>query len=325
MSKEELFLNIISKTLNDNSFLGDDCAFLKDFGIYVTCDNLIEDVHFNLKTTNYRDLGYKSVAVNLSDLASNLSTPKYILIGLSVPKNISSAFIKEFYSGVNDICTKYNVKVAGGDITSASKICISIVALGSSNNIKSNRKNILNEGDIICTTGEYGSSAFGFKLLNSHFLQKNYNKDIIKHFILKHIKPEPCILEMNNIIESIKDSKNIAMMDTSDGLGDALYKLATTNSVSFNIDFKKIPVNNVLKKIKNYKNYVLWGAEDYELLLVINKDDYLKLNKNLFYQIGTVTKKIHNKPVIINYENNNYEVINKKTYNNNIYNHFKEK
>lgn len=322
--KEENFLKIISNVANDTSLLGDDCAFLSDFNMYATCDNLVENVHFDLKTTDAFSLGYKSIAVNLSDLASNLSTPKYILIGLSLPNYVSESFVKDFYTGVNEICTKYNVQLAGGDITSSKQICISVCALGLGNNICANRKNNLQIGDFVCTTGEFGASALGFKILNDKILKKSFQKESIDYFIQKHIKPEPRIFEMNEIIKNI-NSKNIAMMDTSDGLGDALYKLSTINNINLEIEFDKIPHHSDLKKISNFKDYIFWGGEDYELLFIVNKNDYYKLDKNLFHKIGVV-KENKNKPdVVINYNDNTCDIIDDNIYNAKVFNHFEDK
>ncbi len=322
--KEENFLKIISNVANDTSLLGDDCAFLSDFNMYATCDNLVENVHFDLKTTDAFSLGYKSIAVNLSDLASNLSTPKYILIGLSLPNYVSESFVKDFYTGVNEICTKYNVQLAGGDITSSKQICISVCALGLGNNICANRKNNPQIGDFVCTTGEFGASVLGFKILNDKILKKSFQKESIDYFIQKHIKPEPRIFEMNEIIKNI-NSKNIAMMDTSDGLGDALYKLSTINNINLEIEFDKIPHHSDLKKISNFKDYIFWGGEDYELLFIVNKNDYYKLDKNLFHKIGVV-KENKNKPdVVINYNDNTCDIIDDNIYNAKVFNHFEDK
>ena len=323
--KEENFLNIISKVMNDTSLLGDDCAYLSEYKIYVTCDNLIENVHFNLKTTDAFSLGYKSVAVNLSDLASNLATPKYILVGLSLPNYIDEAFFKDLYCGINEICNKYNIKLAGGDITSSKHICISVCALGEKNKITARRKSNISLGDFVCVTGEFGSSALGFNILNNFNIKKYFQEENISYFIQKHIKPEPRIYEMFEILNNI-NSKNISMMDTSDGLGDALYKLLTINNVNLEIEFDKIPHHPDLKKISNYKDYIFWGGEDYELLFIINKDDYQKLDKNLFHKIGVVTENINTIPqVLIHYQNNTYDIINKEIYNKKVFNHFKGK
>ena len=96
--------------------------------------------------------------------------------------------------------------------------------------------------------------------------------------------------------------------------------------VNLEIEFDKIPHHPDLKKISNYKDYIFWGGEDYELLFIINKDDYQKLDKNLFHKIGVVTENINTIPqVLIHYQNNTYDIINKEIYNKKVFNHFKGK
>ena len=128
--KELDFLKIINNTLDDNSYLGDDCAYLEDLGIYVTHDTLVEDIHFSMYTTDAYKLGRKAVSVNISDLATALADPKYITVSISTPKLTNNSFIEELYKGINDICNEYGVKVIGGDITGSEKIVISVSAIG---------------------------------------------------------------------------------------------------------------------------------------------------------------------------------------------------
>ena len=94
--KEKEFIFII-KNIIGSKFIGDDCAYLKDLGIVVTQDSLVEDVHFSLKYTSAFDLGFKSVMVNISDIAASGGEPKYLTVALSVPANIDSKFVEEFY------------------------------------------------------------------------------------------------------------------------------------------------------------------------------------------------------------------------------------
>ena len=118
--KEKDFIFII-KNIIGSKFIGDDCAYLKDLGIVVTQDSLVEDVHFSLKYTSAFDLGFKSVMVNISDIAASGGEPKYLTIALSVPANIDSKFVEEFYKGCQKACGN-NIEIVGGDITGADKI-----------------------------------------------------------------------------------------------------------------------------------------------------------------------------------------------------------
>ena len=285
--KEIEFLNIINKNLTNNSLLGEDCAYLKDMDIFVTQDTLCEGIHFDLNYTDFYTLAKKSVAVNVSDLCANLSKPKYILISLSLPPNFDNKNIEQFYKGINDCCRKYNIKVCGGDLTgSKSGIVISICAIGSpyKKNQPKVSRSFAKENQVICVTKDYGSSAYALYCLQ--------NKIKCSEQIMKtHLSPEPDIKISKQI--SNLTCKKFAMMDSSDGLCDALYKMAKASDKTFEIDFEKIPYNKEIESYKDYKNLIFWGGEDYGLVFCIEKKDFLKLrekNKEIV-EIGIVKPK----------------------------------
>lgn len=315
--KELEFIETIKNTLSYPKFLGDDCAFLEDLDIFVTQDSLIEDVHFSLKTTNSYLLGRKSVAVNLSDLAASLSEPKYITVSLSLPKNINSDFVKEFYRGINDICNEYKVKVAGGDITRSDKVFISICAIGKKVSKFITSRSFAKEGDLIITTGNYGTSACGLFCLQNSLIE---NKAVIQ----AHINPIPKIqegIEISKIID-----RNIAVMDTSDGLMDAIFKISQDSRCKIEIDFDSIPIKKEIIRIaeennKDYKNWVLWGGEDYELVACISEEHYKKLNSNTFKVIGKVTEENTDSEVSLKVNSENI-IITKEIFGNKSFNHF---
>ena len=116
---EKDFINLIKTTLN-SPYIGDDCAYLKDLDILVSQDSLVEGVHFLRDKITPRQLGWKSAMVNISDICAGGGEPKYMTISLSLPKNINSEFIKEFYEGAGAACEAAgNVQIAGGDITAS--------------------------------------------------------------------------------------------------------------------------------------------------------------------------------------------------------------
>ena len=282
--KETDILNIIQNTIN-SKYIGDDCAYLKDMDIVVTQDSLVEDIHFSMEYTTPFQLGYKSVAVNLSDIYASGAKAKYLTISLSLPKNIDKNFIKEFYKGATSISK--SVKIVGGDITGADKIYISICALGSTNGRKiSSRKNA-EIGYKIITNGIHGSSGGGLYVLQ--------NK--IKGF--ETLKKEHLMPAISNKLSNEIATKchfKYAMMDSSDGLADAVYKIAEMSKVSALLDFKKIPYDKSLENIKNidYKNMVLFGGEDYKLVCAISEKDLKKIDNSLYTIIGEIIEKNDN-------------------------------
>lgn len=307
--KELDFIEIIKNTLTDSSFIGDDTAFVEGFAM--TQDTLIEDIHFRQKTTTPYELGLKAIAVNLSDLAAAGAEPRYALISLSLPNQTDEVFVKEFYQGINSLCQKYNVKVVGGDITGAEKIAITVTAIGKAK--KHIKRSFAQIGDIICVTGEHGNSRAGFEIL-----EKNLATN--EKFEKAHKTPLPKIEEGLKIAEFCE---NPAIMDTSDGLADALYKIAQASDVTLAVDFEKIPYDKNLELLanENLQNWILGGGEDYELLTCLRKKDFKNIKTQLkLYPIGEVITK-QDSPVIIKFKNKKLK-IDKKTIENMSFDHF---
>lgn len=285
--KEKEFINIIKETLN-SEYIGDDCAYLKDLGITMTQDSLVEGVHFRMDFTTPYKLGYKAVMTNISDVVASGAEPKYLTISLSMPSNTDNKFVKEFYEGCKKACGE-QIKIVGGDITGSDKIYISICAIGATNtrNISS-RKNA-QIGQKVIVSGTHGESYAGLKLLLE-------GKKSPQKFIEKHLLPEAKIEFGKNISTTV--TGKYAMMDTSDGLMDALTAIATSSNVLLEIDFDKIPYDKDLKQFNNYKDFVLFGGEDYQIIATVPKDypfgiEIGEVKEGLGIDLKVDNKKIH--------------------------------
>lgn len=281
--KEIDYINIIQNVLSSNH-IGDDCAYLEDLGIVITQDSLVEDIHFKRNFSTPFELGYKSIAVNLSDIYASGAEAKYLTVALSLPKSVDENFVKEFYEGAKSILN--GAKIVGGDITGSNdKIFVSVCAIGSTKGRKiSSRKNA-KVGYKIITNGTHGSSNAGLNLL------LNNNRNSYPEIVKEHLMPSIADKLSKAIATSAKN--NYAMMDSSDGLIDALYKIADFSEVSAVVDFKKIPYDKDLEKIENfdYKSAILFGGEDYRLICAISEEDLKKLDENLYTIIGEIQEK----------------------------------
>lgn len=267
--KELVFLDVINKVLSKKASIGDDCAYLKDFGIVVTQDNLVEDIHFCQKFSTPYQVAYKSVMVNLSDIFAAGAQPKYLTIGLSLPNSVTSAYVEEFYSAIEDASQEFGFEVVGGDITGADKIFVSICAIGSSEGRTISSRSSARIGDCVIVTGEHGSSAAGLELL-----QQNLSSGF-ENFVSAHLKPTPQADFSKEIAE--KTTREYAMMDTSDGLADALFKIAKASGVKISVDFAKIPYDKKIESTaglfgKNFQDWILYGGEDFQLVACVDKD-----------------------------------------------------
>lgn len=297
MNEKEL-IKIIKSTLN-SKYIGDDCAYLEDLGIVITQDSLVEDVHFKMDFITPYQLGYKSVMVNISDVCASGAEPKYLTISLSLPNSVDENFVKEFYEGAKNASD--NVQIVGGDITGSDKIYISVTAIGSTRGRKiSSRKNA-KIGHKIIVSGEHGSSAYGLKLLLN-----GENKP--EKFIKAHLMPVAQKEFSKQISENI--TCDYAMMDTSDGLADALIQIAKASDVILSIDTSKIPHDKSVDM-----DTVLYGGEDYQLVATV--PDHILKNLNDYTIIGEVKEKISDSGLLI--DQRFYINIDEK-----LYNHFKE-
>ena len=301
--KEKEFIQTIKNTLQ-SEYIGDDCAYLKDLGIVVTQDSLLEDVHFSHKYINAYQLGYKSVAVNISDVCASGAKPMYVTIALSLNNTKDKQFIQDFYRGANDACGK-TVKIVGGDITGSDKTYISVTAIGKTEGRRISSRSHAKIGQKIIVSGNHGSSAAGLQQLLQGIKSSK--------FIESHLMPTAQEEFSRKIAENIQ--VDYAMMDTSDGLADALSTIASESDVLVSVDFEKIPFDNDLKQFNNFRDLIFFGGEDYELVATVPAENIQ----------GTVIGEVKaGSGIDIHYADRTVHY-SKEDVENRLYNHFKEK
>ena len=246
--------------------IGDDAAVVKVIGnkFLITSDMMLEGVHFDLSFTTFYQLGYKFMAINISDILAMGGNPKHFLISLGIPETYKLSDIEELYSGIKKIADEFGVSVVGGD-TCASKhdLTLSGTLTGSAKRIIT--RSGAREGDGIFVTDTLGDSAMGWHLLRKRkrkirsFSPPSHRLKLMK----KHLMPQPAPLKSR--------SKITSMIDISDGLLIDLTHICDQSRVGAIIYRDKIPVSGELEKTaKNLKKdplkFALKGGEDYVLL-----------------------------------------------------------
>lgn len=269
--KELEFINTIKKNIG-NDYIGDDCAFLKEYGLVISQDSLVENIHFKREWITPFQLGYKSVSVNISDILASGAEPKFLTIALSLPQNIDNKFIDEFYKGANK--ASLGAKIIGGDITGADKIFISITAIGNTKGRNISSRKYAKNNYIVITKGLHGASSRGLKDLQKNVMKSNW----IQH----HLEPQLEEEFSKNIAQNAVHP--YAMMDTSDGLADALFKIAEASNAKIILDYNKIPGADIFTQEE-----VLFGGEDYKLVAAVSKEDLCKINN--YSIIGKVVNR----------------------------------
>lgn len=224
--------------------------------IVIATDTLVCGRHF-LEQDKPEDIGYKALAVNLSDMAAMCAQPKWLLMNLTL-SDIDEQWLTGFKCGVGDLLKKYHVEFIGGDTTSG-PLAIGFTVLGLSSQPK--KRSDAQAGDLIVVSGELGSAAFA---LNN----PAHNADCDTQ--LK--RPLPRF----DVSEAVKDYAR-AMIDVSDGLVADLGHISEASELGATIHLEKIPVHAAIKNDPHWRNYVLAGGDDYQLCFTICPKDVDKL------------------------------------------------
>jgi thiamine-monophosphate kinase len=266
--------------------IGDDAAAVrikKDTAI-VTSDMLIEGVHFDLAFTTFFQLGYKFLAVNLSDIFAMGGKPEYFLVSLGIPGHFKTSYIEELYEGLMKLSKKHAISIVGGDTCrSKSGLVLSGTLIGTAGKII--KRSGAKAGDGIYVTGTLGDSAMGLQLLKKRNRKMNKFSFTSPSSMLtkKHLMPEPKPLKNTSGVTS--------MLDISDGLLIDLNHICEESNVGAVIYKDKIPVSRELAETAKKAGldplrFSLKGGEDYELLFTAPPN-----YKTAAYKIGEITKK----------------------------------
>ncbi len=262
--------------------IGDDAAVLStepDQSLVVTTDVLVDGVHFSNRTTSPKDVGWRSAAANLSDLAAMGASGLGITVGLGLPGNVAVNWVEQLYQGMTECLQQYNIPIVGGDVVRSPVITISITAFGQAHPNRIIYRNKARVGDVILVTGVHGASAAGLELLVHPQLGGSLSDSARLALIKAHQRPQPR-LDVLPLLWQILDPSSplplpISGMDSSDGLADAIVQICRASCVGAVINSTKIPLptsfQNWLTK-EQALEYALYGGEDFELVLCLPKE-----------------------------------------------------
>ena len=305
--------------------IGDDSALtnvnMDDNSYLVTStDMLIQSSHFP-KGMTYFQMGYKSVVVNVSDLASMGAENIGFLLNIAIPKDMLLDDFDDLICGVIRACDNYNIPLIGGDTNEANEIIISGTAIGQVDKDKALMKYGFEKGDLVCISDELGYAALGFELLSLKEKDPNLYQEktdeikeidstIIDLALLKALKPEAKYDEGHILREHNTANNRISATDITDGLASEFYEILNSDkkyiklndSISSNsyskgirIYEEKLPVEDEFKEIAdilglNYLDLFLHVGEDFEFLFTINKELDDQLSREMhYYAIGEIT------------------------------------
>lgn len=278
----ERFKPMFSHLLNSGQTgIGDDCAIIpvneKEEWL-VTTDLLVEGVHFLKDAISPYQLGVKSMAVNLSDIAAMGGTPTGAFLSIAIPKDTEVEYLDELMKGIHSVAERYSVPLMGGDTTkSLQHLAINVCVIGKCEKGKARRRGMAKMGDLICVSGNLGDSAAGLEAV----LNKFPKTPAITALIDKHHTPTPRI-EEGALLSSYAGVH--AMMDLSDGVASDLPHILKASGCGAIIEVSHLPISDELRSAAEEYGWdclsmAAAGGEDYELLCTIAPSDFDAVNE----------------------------------------------
>ncbi|MEZ4722863.1 MAG: thiamine-phosphate kinase [Flavobacteriales bacterium] len=287
---EHLTKDIELKQPSSVKGVGDDAAVIDrgDHFELISTDLLVEGVHFDMSYTPLKHLGYKAVAVNLSDICAMNGTPTHITVSLAISSRFPVEAISEVYDGIKLCCDQYNVDLIGGDTTSSlTGLMISVTAMGKVDKDKVVYRSGAKENDLLCVSGDLGAAYIGLQILEREKEIWKENPDVqpdlegFDYVLERILKPEP----RADIIQKLAGVGIVptSMIDISDGLGSEILHLCKNSKCGARVYDEKLPIDaTTAAQCQEFKLEpsvcALNGGEDYELLFTVDQKNYDKVS-----------------------------------------------
>ncbi len=251
--------------------VGDDAAVLEHKrGRYLlfTTDMLCEGDHFRRQWSTPRQIGMKSMEVNVSDIASMGGLPTYAVVSISLTRDVTVEYMRELYRGMYSVADKYGFKIVGGDTTHSNTMTINVAMLGEVEKKRLSLRSDAEIGDLICVTGDLGKSMAGLRLLLKG--KRGYVKS--------HLEPKARLSAARDISRYCN-----AMIDVSDGLASEVNHICEKSRVGAMVYGGKVPLSKKTRDAakalgEDPLDYALNGGEDFELVFTIPPKKLPKIN-----------------------------------------------
>jgi thiamine-monophosphate kinase len=277
--------------------LGDDAAVVESGtgSMVLSTDMLIEGVHFERSSISARDLGAKSIVVNVSDIAAMAASPRYAMVSLGIPVDVDAAWVMELFGGMRAACDEYALALVGGDTNRADAVVISVAVVGEVGSARAVTRSGARPGDIVVVTGSLGAAAGGFLLSRIHAsklpqaLAEPWGRELLD----AQARPAARVGEG----QTLAQAGVTAMMDLSDGLAKDLSRLCSASGVGARVELPRVPVAAALRLGAGFLEVdpvelALTGGEDYELLATIDLTNLARARGDLRERFGVTLSDV---------------------------------
>jgi thiamine-monophosphate kinase len=238
--------------------VGDDAAVVAPGSgeLVLTTDALVEGSHFSRSTASARDIGYKAVAVNLSDIAAMGASPRYALCALTLSDAVEAAWVMELFGGMREACDEHALSLVGGNVARGSEVTVAVAVTGEVAPGRAITRAGARAGDRLVVTGTLGGAAAGLRLSTG----RTPPTDEERAAIMRHVRPTARVGEAGVLARF----GATAMIDVSDGLALDLSRLCASSGVGAQVWLAAVPIGPAASL-----DEAIGGGEDYELLATL--------------------------------------------------------
>jgi len=268
--------------------IGDDAAvtaYAERAQVVTTTDMLVEGVHFRTDTIPDRELGWKAVAVSLSDIAAMGGRPKHVLLSLAIPPTRDVERLEELYRGIGDVCQTYGAHVIGGDVVKTDgPFVLSVTVLGEVEHGQALLRSTAQPGDLVFVTGTVGGSAAGLHLVQQADAPasdvRNSLDEAERGALLRfHQRPEPQVLAGQLLRTS---GACTSANDVSDGVASESHEIAKMSRVQLVLEADKLPIHASVRRYaarigRDPVEWALFGGEDYQLIGTVRASEHARV------------------------------------------------
>ena len=280
--------------------IGDDAAVLRTGQgqvHVVSTDAFVEHYHFDRRFYSWTDVGYKAMAVNISDIAAMNAKPRFATVALGLPDEFLVRDVENIYAGLGLCARQHGVNVVGGDTTKSREVLLSITIIGVADEDDIVYRTGGQPGDLLCVTGTLGAAVAGLYLLqhranSDHIDASAIGSTAARTVIKRHLRPIP----RTDMMHVWQDAgiRPGALIDISDGLAAEVHHICKASGCGAMIEQTALPIAEGVHDVANYFGadpftYALSGGDDYELLFAASERDCRRINSSLYTVIGHLT------------------------------------
>jgi len=263
--------------------IGDDCAVLENEEDYtlMTTDMLVEGDHFNLDWQTPWQIGWKSVVVNVSDIAAMGGLPEWGLVSIAFSGNLDVKFAENMFDGMADSSEKYGMKIIGGDTTHGDLLTINVAVVGRVEKENLCMRGDAEIGDLICVSGDLGKSWAGLELFRAG--KEGYTD--------YYLQPKCRLKTARKIAPHVN-----AMIDVSDGLSSEVRHICEESGVGAEVEKAKVPISEKTRRTGEMlgidpMKWALYGGEDFELVFTIPRERISKIEEVNPIVVGKIVEE----------------------------------